>query len=148
MGLWPRCCVATLRGPIGLTALAIILLYGVGQYVVYRIAQQTLEQAEGPKPGFWDSRPLPLLILVFAVIAVAIVISAYQLGVTVETIADRYALGATFAGATLLGIVTSLPEVTNGIASTRRGQLDLVLGNVLGANAFLLLVLAIADVFC
>ena len=134
-------------GPIGLTALAILKLYGVGQYIVYRIAQQSFDQPESPRPGFWDSRPLPILVMVFVVIAIIIVISAYQLGVTVETIADRYALGATFACATLLGIVTSLPEVTNGIASTRRGQLDLVLGNFFGANAFLLFVLAVADIF-
>jgi cation:H+ antiporter len=134
-------------GPVGLTALAILLLYGVGQYVVYRVAQQSFEEPEHPRPGFWDYRSVPVLALAFALVAVVIIVSAYQLGVTVETIADRYALGATFAGATLLGIVTSLPELTNGIASTRRGHLDLVLGNVLGANAFLLFVLAVADVF-
>jgi cation:H+ antiporter len=96
---------------------------------------------------FWDAQSLPVLVLGFAAVGGAIVISAYRLGVVVESIAEHYSLGATFAGATLLGIVTSLPEVTNGVVSTRRGQLDLVLGNVLGANAFLLFILAIADVF-
>ncbi len=134
-------------GPLGITALAILLLYCVGQYIVYKLAQQSFVPTESSISGFWETKSTVVLVGAFAAVGSAIVISAFQLGVTVEAIAERYSLGATFAGATMLGIVTSLPEVTNGIASTRRGQLDLVLGNVLGANAFLLPLLGVADLF-
>ncbi len=139
------------KGPrlfsFGITTIAIVLMYGFGQLTVMRISKQQFEDTESESaPRYWDSRPTLILFLAFAGIGAVIVASAYGLGETVEVIADRYGLGATFAGATLLGIVTSLPEVTNSIASTRRGQIDLVLGNVFGANAFLVVVLAIADI--
>lgn len=50
-----------------------------------------------------------------------------------------------FAGATLLGIVTSLPEITNAIACSRRREYDLAVGNILGANTLVLAVLAAVD---
>jgi cation:H+ antiporter len=135
-------------GSIGITAIGIFVMYGISQVAVLRLSKQSYVESESTSElGFWDNRPLPLLFLAFALIGVAIVLAAYHLGFTVETIADQYSLGATFAGATLLGVVTSLPEITNSIASTRRGHIDLALGNVLGANAFLILVIAIADIF-
>lgn len=135
-------------GSLGITTIAILIMYGISQLAVMRVSKQQSGQPESEStPGFWDARPTPVLFLAFAMIGAVIVVSAYGLGVTVEAIAARYGLGATFAGATLLGIVTSLPEITNSIASTRRDQIDLVLGNVFGANAFLVLVIALADIF-
>jgi cation:H+ antiporter len=80
-------------------------------------------------------------------IALVIIFSAYHLGIAAETLAKQYHLASTFAGAILLGVVTSLPELTNAITSSRRNEADLAVGNVLGANAFVLVVLAIADFF-
>lgn len=77
--------------------------------------------------------------------AVVIVISARALGLSVDRLTDHYNLAATFAGATMLGIVTSLPEITNALACSRQREYDLAVGNVLGANAFVLVVLAMAS---
>jgi cation:H+ antiporter len=135
-------------GSIGITTIAIFIIYGISQVAVLRLSKRSFVVPESASElTFWDNRPLPFLFLAFASIGATIVLAAYHLGVTVETISERYSLGATFAGATLLGVVTSLPEVTNSIASTKRGHIDLVLGNVLGANAFLILVIGIADIF-
>lgn len=136
-------------GPIGITALAIAVIWAWGQLIVYKLAQGSFaaEETTEETPNFWQQKSLPVLLGAFAILGAIVGVAAYQLGITVETIAAQYSLGATFAGATLLGVVTSLPELTNSFASTRRGQVDLVLGNLLGANAFLLLVLAIADIF-
>jgi cation:H+ antiporter len=50
-------------------------------------------------------------------------------------IGTRLGWSATFLGL-LLGVGTSLPEFATAIASARRGESDLVLGNVLGSNLF------------
>ena len=50
--------------------------------------------------------------------------------------ADRAGLSAGFVGATLVAVGTSLPELVTVIQSARRGQADLIVGNLLGSNIF------------
>ena len=61
--------------------------------------------------------------------------------------ADRFVFGATeiaegigvsggFIGLTLVALGTSLPELATAVAAARRGDNELVLGNVLGSNLF------------
>ena len=50
-------------------------------------------------------------------------------------IGERLGLSATFLGI-MLGVGTSLPELATALAAARRGESDLVLGNVLGSNIF------------
>jgi cation:H+ antiporter len=51
-------------------------------------------------------------------------------------LADRAGLSQGFVGATLVAIGTSLPELVTVIQSARRGEGDLILGNLLGSNLF------------
>ncbi len=51
-------------------------------------------------------------------------------------IAEFAGLSEGFIGLTVVGIGTSLPELATGIQAARRGESDLVLGNVLGSNVF------------
>jgi cation:H+ antiporter len=51
-------------------------------------------------------------------------------------LADRVGLGEGFVGATLVAVGTSLPELVTVVQSARRGEGDLVLGNLLGSNLF------------
>jgi cation:H+ antiporter len=61
-------------------------------------------------------------------------------------LSDVLHLSGTFFGAVFLALVTSLPElVTTGEAS-RMGAEDMAIGNVLGSNAFNLLILVGVDI--
>lgn len=51
-------------------------------------------------------------------------------------VADRLGLGEGFVGATLVAVGTSLPELVTVIQSARRGETDLIVGNLLGSNLF------------
>lgn len=51
-------------------------------------------------------------------------------------LADRAGLSAGFVGATLVAVGTSLPELVTVIQSARRGEPDLIVGNLLGSNLF------------
>ena len=51
-------------------------------------------------------------------------------------VADRAGLGEGFVGATLVAVGTSLPELVTVVQSSRRGETDLVVGNLLGSNLF------------
>jgi cation:H+ antiporter len=51
-------------------------------------------------------------------------------------IAETAGLSEGFVGLTIVAVGTSLPELFAAIQSGRRGQTDLILGNVLGSNIF------------
>lgn len=51
-------------------------------------------------------------------------------------LAARAGLEAGFVGATLVAVGTSLPELVTVVQSARRGETDLVVGNLLGSNLF------------
>jgi cation:H+ antiporter len=51
-------------------------------------------------------------------------------------LAERTGLAEGFVGATLVAVGTSLPELVTAIQSARRGQSDLLLGNLLGSTMF------------
>ncbi|MEN8238649.1 MAG: sodium:calcium antiporter [Actinomycetota bacterium] len=65
----------------------------------------------------------------------ATVIAGQQLLLGVEGIGTAIGLSVVFMGL-ITGVGTSLPELSAALAASRRGQSDLVLGNVLGSNLF------------
>ncbi len=65
------------------------------------------------------------------------VIVGAQLAVTgASTIADELGLGEGFIAITLVAVGTSLPELTTAIAAARKGEDELIVGNLLGSNLF------------
>lgn len=52
------------------------------------------------------------------------------------TIADDAGLSGGFVGFTLIAIGTSLPELVTAVAAARKGETQLILGNLLGSNIF------------
>jgi cation:H+ antiporter len=54
-------------------------------------------------------------------------------------LSDRIGLSQGFAGLTLVGVGTSAPLIASSIQGVRRGEHDLVVGNVLGGNLFIAL---------
>jgi len=64
-----------------------------------------------------------------------------------DIIAEKTGLGGVWIGLVLLASITSLPEFFNGVSAiTIVGAPDLTVGNLLGANAFNLLNLALLDI--
>lgn len=51
-------------------------------------------------------------------------------------LAGRAGLSSGFIGATIVAVGTSLPELVTVIQSARRGETDLIVGNLLGSNLF------------
>ena len=51
-------------------------------------------------------------------------------------IADDLDLTGGFVGLTIVAIGTSLPELVTALAAARRGETDLIVGNLLGSNIF------------
>ena len=62
-----------------------------------------------------------------------------------STIATQFGLSQNLIGLTVVAIGTSLPEFMTSVIATKKGELDLAIGNVIGSNIFnILSVLGIA----
>ena len=83
--------------------------------------------------------------LVFSLSAAAIVYTATQLARYGDVLAIRTRLGGMFIGLLLLAGATSLPEVLTSISSISLNAPNLAAGNLLGSNAFNMLLLAVLD---
>lgn len=84
-----------------------------------------------------DRRRGPLIVqILYGLLALAVTIfSANLLLDGALDIGTEIGLSDTFLGV-MLGVGTSLPELATALASIRRNESDLVIGNVLGSNLF------------
>ena len=75
-----------------------------------------------------------------------LIIGAIALGLTLlgaellvrgaTSLAESLGLASAFVGLTIVAVGTSLPELATSIAGVRRGEHEIVVGNVLGSNIF------------
>ena len=63
-----------------------------------------------------------------------------------STIAKKIGFSDTLIGLTIVAVGTSLPELVTSVVASRKNELEMALGNVLGSNVFnILLILGIAS---
>lgn len=88
-----------------------------------------------------------ILWLQFVGLVVGIGISGYFLSINGDKIADLSGLGKSWIGATLIAMVTSLPELGAGISAVSiAGAPDLAVGDIFGSCAFNLSILFLIDI--
>lgn len=83
--------------------------------------------------------------ILFLVSAALIVFAANKLAAYGDVIAERTRLGGMFVGVLLLAGATSLPEVLTSLSALQLGAPNLAAGNLMGSNAFNMLLLAVMD---
>ncbi|MBW3659143.1 MAG: calcium/sodium antiporter [Actinobacteria bacterium] len=62
--------------------------------------------------------------------------AAQVLVLSATTVASRVGLEEGFVGLTIVAIGTSLPELATSLQAARKGETDLIVGNLLGSNIF------------
>ena len=120
--------------------IVLVVLLPVYLYLSFRKADYTpRDPAAGPRtegavaPGR-DVRSIVLALLkVIAGTSLVVIASRVLLPVVVE-LSRRAGLPESFIAATLVAIGTSLPELSTSVMAARKGELELGLGNVAGAN--------------
>lgn len=116
--------------------------------VLYFLVIKFLSSEESSNTLDTDPRPdldKNAVILRFILLSFLIVVSSIVLTYVSDKIASKINLNATVAGAILLGIATSLPEVVSSIALARMGNFNAVIGNIIGSNIFNLTILSVVD---
>ena len=93
-----------------------------------------------------DSRPLWLLLSLFAGLVGLVGMAGWIVGETGLEASRRFGISTAAVGALGTAIVTSLPELVTTVAAVRRGALQLAVGGIIGGNMFDAPFIASADI--
>ncbi len=126
---------------ISIISFAIAILYIIS---IKKMASDTNEDADDET--IHTTLTTKQIFARFALFSVLLVISSIGITFASDMIALKLNLDVTLAGALLLGIATSLPELASCIALVKIGNLNAMVGNILGSNIFNLFILLVADV--
>ena len=112
----------------------IILLVILIAYVIYLIhtARKSDDANNVEKPKFG----LPKSILFILVGLVGIILGGDLVVDSASAIAIAFGMSETLVGLTIVAIGTSLPELVTSITALKKGENQLVIGNVIGSNIF------------
>lgn len=120
----------SLSGELGLID-GLVLAAALLATIVWQIVSGRAEEVEGHVRG-----PLvPLVLRGFAGL-VGVIVGARLLVWGATEIATGLGVPTIVIGSVLVAVGTSLPELATAIASARRGQTELLIGNLIGSNAF------------
>ncbi len=83
---------------------------------------------------------------VLLVLAAAILVFGYLLALTSEQIAEHYHISGIVFGATVLSLITALPEISGGLEFVRTKNYNILISDIFGGNSFLPLLFLIASI--
>jgi cation:H+ antiporter len=135
---------------VGPGSLFLFLAYVAGTRAVYRhAARETVHAvATATETPPAETRPpvsLSRAVGGFVAAALVVLLVAPVFAWSAKGIAAISGLGDTFVGTWLVGLATSLPELTASIAAVRMGAFDLAVGNLFGSNACNMAVFFVLD---
>ncbi len=135
---------------IGVDALLIAILYGIGIYYIGKqpkdpIAEQEVE--EEVVVGKYEDITLKRAVFGFIIAAIVIMAAGTALSITGDQIAVVTGLGSSFVGSFLIAASTSLPEAVAVFMALKLRNVNLAFGSILGSNIFNMLIIAMSDVF-
>ena len=127
---------------ISVISLVIVAVY---IFCIKKMSNDTNEQNDDDKEVHTNLTTKQLFTR-FILLSVVLVAASISITYVTDLVAIKLNLGVTLAGALLLGIATSLPEVTSCFALAKIGNFNATIGNILGSNLFNLFILVIADI--
>lgn len=128
---------------LGISPFSWLILFGyiAGVFILFHAEKVQVELEEEA------SEPMSLqkALLGFAICAIVVIVSGIFLIRSSKEISLATGLSASFMGAFLVAIVTSLPELATSIGALRIGAYDMIVGNLFGSNMFNILTIFFAD---
>ncbi|MDP6132162.1 MAG: hypothetical protein QF714_02995 [Dehalococcoidia bacterium] len=130
---------------VGLSSVALIVVFVAGMWVVYNTRPQEPEKdgAEEEGPGMTLRRAW----LLFLGVSAGVVIAGFFLAWSADQIADITGVASSTLGILAVSFVTTMPEMSSAIAAARIGAADLGVAGLFGSNAFNASILFYVDPF-
>lgn len=113
-------------------AIVILLFFTVFLYYLINLAKKKKEdkKEDGPKYGLFKS-------LLFVLLGLGgIILGSNMVVNNASSIAKLLNVSERIISLTIIAFGTSLPELVTTIVSARKGETDLLLGNIIGSNIF------------
>ena len=132
----------TLNGTLGMIE-GILLLVAFTVYIL-----SMMKQAKDNKEESEDEKQRNIFITVVLGIlgATAIVIGGNMVVNSASEIALKLGMSENLVGLTIVALGTSLPEFVTSVMATKKGELEIAIGNIIGSNIFnILLILGVAS---
>ncbi|WP_342718782.1 calcium/sodium antiporter [Hornefia porci] len=139
-------CIGRFAGTVLCAAFVLYIIYTVRAATKSRKARLSQHDDEFQEAA-QEYRILPMWqsVLYVAGGAVAVKFGGDFVVDSASYIAKSFGLSETLIGLTIVACGTSLPELVTSIQATRKGELDLAIGNVIGSNIFnILFILGVA----
>ncbi len=116
-------------------------------FALYIWSIRTMSTDEDTADAGEDNHPLTLRQVVLRFTGYSILLILTSVGITYASdyIGETLGMGTTLAGALLLGIATSLPELTSSFVLGRVGNFNALTGNIVGSCVFNFAILFVAD---
>lgn len=127
---------------VNITSIIILVLYIFG---VKTMSNDDSAEDKEEEVAVTENFSLKKVIIKFVFASIGIVASSILITYVTDIIAVKLNLGASLAGALLLGIATSLPELTSCISLVKIGNFNVAIGNIVGSNLFNFFILFLAD---
>ena len=122
-----------------------VSIHSIVLLAVYLYGVRTMSADDGVSNSDASQLSMKQIIFRFVLCSVGLVAASIALTYATDAIASRYQIGTTLAGALLLGVATSLPELTSSINLAKLGNFNAMTGNILGSNLFNFAILTVAD---
>ena len=113
-------------------AIVILLFFKIFFYYLLSLVRQKKNEKEEEKPKYklWKA----LLLIVIGLVGIAF--GSDLVVNNASEIATKVGLSERIIALTIIAFGTSLPELVTTIVSSRKGEQDLLLGNIIGSNIF------------
>lgn len=112
--------------------LVILLFFSVFLYYLITLAKQKKASKDEEKPQFKLGKSLLFVLLGLG----AIVIGSDLVVDSASSIAKTLGISERLISLTIIAFGTSLPELVTTIVSAKKGEQDLLVGNIIGSNIF------------
>lgn len=112
--------------------IVVILFFMVFLYYLITLAKQKKEENKTEKPKYKMGKSLLFIALGLA----GIIIGSEMVVQNASSIATAIGLSERVIALTVIAFGTSLPELVTTIVASRKGEQDLVVGNIIGSNIF------------
>lgn len=141
---------------LGIWSASLVPLFAVAVWMSSRYENRpTWVVAEGSLP-MAPPQPIPpeeaarmsfrSLVVDATVTGFVILVAGYLLAETGDAIAYQTGIGESLVGFVLIGLATSLPEISSMVAAVRLHRYELAIGDIFGTNLFDLLLIPVADI--
>ena len=114
-------------------------------YIILILKQPKTKEDEEEKEETDSKLTVKQIVILFIVCAFLLIGVSIAITYVTDIVADKLGLGKTVAGAILLGVATSLPELVSCLTLMRKQNFDAAFGDITGSNLFNFTILGIAD---